>query len=208
MGSEPSYNLSTYLGSVYKNNRQVTLLTGMNGPGKQDVYMSGYLDGCGDIILKPGTIAHAQGCEGKISYLGGHEYSTAVPVTSGSKSQGTRLFLNALFEAQCATSGTIDPGDDVDSDGDGVTDGNDPYPNDPTRCGDTDLDDCDDCASGHFDTQTDCSAAGDAGTGGGLAGQDSGCCQTGTDPRSVALALGLAALAFRRRGRGGGRRRR
>jgi MYXO-CTERM domain-containing protein len=201
-GSEPSYNLSSYLGSVYKNNRQVTLLTGMNGPGKQDVYMSGYLDGCGDIILKPGTIGHATGCEGKISYLGGHQYSTTVPVTSGSESQGTRLFLNALFEAQCATSGAVvPPGDDVDSDGDGVTDGNDPYPDDPNRCGDTDVDDCDDCASGHFDTQNDCSAAGDAGLNGNQPGQSGGCCETGTDPRSILLALGIVAFVLRRRRR-------
>lgn len=200
-GSEPAYNLSTYLGSIYKNNRQVTLLTSQQGPGDQDVWMSGYLDGCGDIILKDGTIGHAAGCEGKISYLGGHQYGTSVPLTSGSQSQGARLFLNALFEAQCATSGTIvDPGDDIDSDGDGVTDANDPYPTDPMRCGDTDVDDCDDCASGHFDTMNDCSAAGDAGTN-GLAGQDSGCCQTGTDPRSVVLALGVVALLLRRRRR-------
>ncbi len=100
-GSEPAYNLSDYLGTMYKNNRQVTLLTGPNGPGDQDLWMAGYLDGCGDVILKPG-VRHA-GCEGKISYLGGHAYSTTVPVTSGSQSQGTRLFLNALFEAECVT---------------------------------------------------------------------------------------------------------
>ncbi|MDB4955594.1 MAG: hypothetical protein JWO36_3163 [Myxococcales bacterium] len=111
-GSEPAYNLSTYLNTTYKNNRQVTLLTGPNGPGDQDLWMTGYLDGCGDVILKPGTngggTSGAGGtagteCGGKISYLGGHQYSTNVPVTSGSTSQGTRLFLNALFEAQCVT---------------------------------------------------------------------------------------------------------
>ena len=41
--------------------------------------MAGYLDGCGDVILSHGP-KHA-GCEGKISYLGGHQYSTTVPVT-------------------------------------------------------------------------------------------------------------------------------
>ncbi len=103
-GSEPSYNLSTYLNTQYKNNRQVTLLTGANGPGDQDLWMTGYLDGCGQVILKgnaPGSTPDA--CGGKISYLGGHQYSTTVPVTSGSQSQGTRLFLNALFEADCVT---------------------------------------------------------------------------------------------------------
>jgi hypothetical protein len=98
-GSEPAYNLSSYLGTMYKNNRQVTLLTGQNGPGDQDLWMSGYLDGCNDIILKgPGAA-----CGGKISYLGGHQYQTTVPLASGSQSQGTRLFLNALFEADCVT---------------------------------------------------------------------------------------------------------
>ena len=90
---------------MYKNNRQVTLLTGPNGPGDQDLWMTGVLDGCGDIILgppPPGATPHAA-CEGKISYLGGHQYQTAVPLTSGSQSIGTRLFLNALFEAQCVT---------------------------------------------------------------------------------------------------------
>jgi hypothetical protein len=103
-GSEPAYNLSTYLGTMYKNNRQVTLLTGANGPGDQDLWMTGYLDGCGDVILKGSPSAPPPSeCGGKISYLGGHSYSTTVPVTSGSQSQGTRLFLNALFEAQCVT---------------------------------------------------------------------------------------------------------
>jgi hypothetical protein len=101
-GSEPAYNLSTYLGTMYKNNRQVTLLTGANGPGDQDLWMSGYLDGCNDIILKGG--GPRASCGGKISYLGGHQYQTTVPLASGSQSQGTRLFLNALFEADCVTA--------------------------------------------------------------------------------------------------------
>jgi hypothetical protein len=69
-----------------------------------DLRMTGYLDGCGEVILKGTTPStRSATCEGKISYLGGHQYSTAVPVTSGSQSQGTRLFLNALFEARCVT---------------------------------------------------------------------------------------------------------
>ena len=102
-GSEPAFNLSTYLGTTYKNNRQVTLLTGANGPGDQDLWMTGYLDGCGDVILKTNGAPTSSECAGKISYLAGHQYQTTVPVTSGSQSIGTRLFLNALFEAQCVT---------------------------------------------------------------------------------------------------------
>jgi hypothetical protein len=76
--------------------------------------MSGYIDGCADIGIifrqEPGSAsplapapADPAPCQGKVSYLGGHQYQTSVPVTSGSQSQGTRLFLNALFEAQCVT---------------------------------------------------------------------------------------------------------
>ena len=211
-GSEPAYNLSAYLGTTYKNNRQVTLLTGANGPGDQDLWMSGYLDGCGDIIGiggsggtgDPSAVAteHHAGCGGKVSYLGGHQYRTDVPVTSGSQSQGARLFLNALFEADCVTEVGPGPGD---SDGDGVPDDADSDPSDPTKCGDSDADGCDDCSSGHFDLQTDCSGAGTGdGTGDGAAQGESpgGCCDTGAGPGpmggSLALA-GLILLASRRR---------
>lgn len=198
-GSEPAYNLSSYLGTMYKNNRQVTLLTGPNGPGAQDLWMTGYLDGCGDIILKPGE--RAAGCEGKISYLGGHSYSTAVPVTSGSQSQGTRLFLNALFEAQCTTAaggGGGGGGGGTDTDGDGVGDGADPFPDDPTQCGDSDSDGCDDCSSGMFDLANDCD-------GGAGAASPGGCCETsagsagGRQAALLAMLLGLVLLRRRRR---------
>jgi uncharacterized protein (TIGR03382 family) len=188
-GSEPAYNLSTYLQTTYKNNRQVTLLTGPNGPGDQDLWMSGYLDGCGDIILL--TDEHPQGrpraasCGGKISYLGGHQFSTNVPLTSGSSSQGTRLFLNALFEADCVTgrSPTI-PGD---SDGDGVPDSSDAAPTDPSACGDSDGNSCDDCASGHFDLTYDCNVS-DGGGG--------GCCDAGAHGPGGPLTLGALVLGM------------
>jgi hypothetical protein len=103
-GSEPSYNLSDYLGTTYKNNRQVTLITGPNGPGAEDVWMTGYLDGCNDVVIGKDRDHHTTAqCLGKISYLGGHQYTTNVPLASGSQSIGTRLFLNALFEADCVT---------------------------------------------------------------------------------------------------------
>jgi hypothetical protein len=198
-GSEPAFNLSTYLGSVYKNNRQVTLLTGANGPGDQDLWMSGYLDGCGDILLatgKGGATRKAAGCEGKISYLAGHKYSTSVPVTSKSEGHGTRLFLNALFEAQCTVGGG--GGGGADSDGDGVDDGNDPYPDDPTRCGDSDGDGCDDCASGVFDPDNDCDIDGGGGASPG------GCCDTSRSSERnliVAVLVGHVLLRPRRRRR-------
>ncbi len=105
-GSEPAYNLSTYLMTMYKNNREVTFITGPNGPGSQDIWMTGYADGSCDIgtgeVFLPGG-GGACGT-GKVSYLGGHDYKTGVPLSGNGDSQGTRLFLNALFEADCVTS--------------------------------------------------------------------------------------------------------
>jgi hypothetical protein len=107
-GSEPAYNLSSYLGTAYKNNREVTFITGPSGPGNQDVWMTGYIDGVCDIGCKPGeecfTVNKECSTGGKVSYLGGHSYSTKVPISGNADSQGTRLFLNALFEADCVTS--------------------------------------------------------------------------------------------------------
>ncbi|MBA2539691.1 MAG: hypothetical protein H0V17_08660 [Deltaproteobacteria bacterium] len=183
-GSEPAYNLSSFLGVEYKNNRQVTLLTGPNGPEVADIYMTGYLDGACALgpLLKPGDRG---ACNGKISYLGGHSYDTQVPVISGSKSQGARLFLNALFEADCVTGTTVGP----DADGDGVTDDQDPEPDDPNVCGDSDSDGCDDCSTGHFDLTNDCTGGG----GGGEAA--SGCCDAG-DTSTLPGWLALCGLVF------------
>lgn len=104
-GSEPAYNLSDYLGTTYKNDREVTFLTGKDGPGQQDVWMSGYADGTCDIGGDPEFGGGTGECAtGKVSYLGGHKYDTAVPISAHPETQGTRLFLNALFEADCVTA--------------------------------------------------------------------------------------------------------
>jgi hypothetical protein len=108
-GSEPAYNLSNFLGSGYKNDRDVTFITGPNGPGDQDIWMTGYMDGiceigCDDDNSTDCDVSFSECHTGKVSYLGGHEYLTAVPLSTNSGSQGTRLFLNALFEADCVTA--------------------------------------------------------------------------------------------------------
>jgi len=106
-GSEPAYNLSTYLGTKYKNDREVTFITGPSGPGAQDVWMTGYVDGECDLIpvIKAGQDGGTgPACGGKVSYLGGHSYDTKVPVSGNPNTQGTRMFLNALFEADCVTT--------------------------------------------------------------------------------------------------------
>jgi len=101
-GSEPAYSLSAYLDATYINNMDVTFITAPPGPGDQDVWMTGFMDGVCNIghdDVTPGVCTF-----GKVSYLGGHEYSTNVPVSANADSQGTRLFLNALFEADCVTT--------------------------------------------------------------------------------------------------------
>ncbi len=102
-GSEPAYNLSDYLGTRYIGDADVTFITGPDGPGDQDVWMTGYVDGVCDIrfdeFMRPGMCTL-----GKVSYLGGHRYGTGLPISRNGDTQGTRLFLNALFEADCVTT--------------------------------------------------------------------------------------------------------
>jgi MYXO-CTERM domain-containing protein len=200
-GSEPAYNLSSYLGTTYKNDRDVTFITAMDGPGIADVWMTGFVDGTCDVQDTEddvgGTISD---CGGKVSYLGGHSYLGK---------NGQRLFLNALFEAECTTNANWpnDPGVGPDGDGDGAPDATDPFPDDATKCGDSDNDGCDDCSSGSFSPLNDgpdenMDGICDAGEGGG-SGDDGGCgCRTsGGNGAGLMLffAIMLGALTRRRR---------
>jgi len=93
-GSEPAYTLPD--GQDYKAS-DIVMITEKGTPvGVNDVWMTGNLDG---------ICPAAEGCltAGKVSYLGGHEYSTDLPLSENPDSMGTRLFLNSLFEAPCAT---------------------------------------------------------------------------------------------------------
>mgnify|MGYP000970339225 CR=1 FL=1 len=102
-GSEPAYNLSETLGSTYINDLDVTFITGPDGPGAADVWMTGYIDG--DCSIVEDDVWIPEDCnKGKVSYLGGHEYSVNLPISANGASQGTRLFLNALFEADCVSA--------------------------------------------------------------------------------------------------------
>jgi hypothetical protein len=58
--------------------------------GHEDVWMNGHMDD--------------DPAKGKVSYLGGHKYVTDLPISSNPMTQGTRYFLNALFEAPCSSS--------------------------------------------------------------------------------------------------------
>jgi len=107
-GSEPSYTLPE--GDSYFD-EGVVMLTESGSPiGYRDVWMTGYLDGeCDvDIIIEKdmggAPFPQPEDCPGKISYLGGHKYSTDTPISAHPDAQGTRFFLNALFEADCITA--------------------------------------------------------------------------------------------------------
>lgn len=94
-GSEPAYALPE--GDMYKAGGVVMITAAGVPEGEQDLWMTGYLDGaCPPDALECGSF-------GKVSYLGGHQYPTDLPVTANPDVQGARLFLNALFEAPCAT---------------------------------------------------------------------------------------------------------
>ena len=105
-GSEPAYgfinNQGMSNGSSYYFQDVVMIRGAGVGFGVQDLWMTGYAHGTCDI----GTTAPPVGantCKGKVSYLGGHQYNANTPMSKNPQSEGTRLFLNSLFEAGCVT---------------------------------------------------------------------------------------------------------
>jgi uncharacterized repeat protein (TIGR01451 family)/MYXO-CTERM domain-containing protein len=96
-GSEPAYALPA--GDTYKSSASITLMTNHNSPpGAYDVWMTGYLDGA-----CPPDQSECGGY-GKVSYLGGHQYTVNMPISTNPKTQGVRLFLNSLFDSYCAAA--------------------------------------------------------------------------------------------------------
>jgi len=67
-------------------------------PGEADLWLTGRLDG--DCSILNDTCA-AGDALGLVSYLAGGAYSTTMPVTTNPQANGVRLFLNALFAADC-----------------------------------------------------------------------------------------------------------
>ena len=87
-GSEPAFSLD--VGSFYYN-ANVVMVSGQGTvAGQDDVWMNGHMDD--------------DPTNGKVSYLGGHKYDTALPISANPLTQGTRYFLNALFDAPCTAS--------------------------------------------------------------------------------------------------------
>jgi hypothetical protein len=93
-GSEPAYSLPP--GDSYFFDNTVIITAAGTPEGESDVWMTGFLDGA----CPPD--AHECPGSGKVSYLGGHAYDVALPISANPTTQGARLFLNSLFEAPCA----------------------------------------------------------------------------------------------------------
>ena len=86
-GAIPSFRLTG--GSLYAVDS--LLMQGSAAVGtNQMLYLTGYLDGVAT--------------KGKVSYLGGHAYNTALPITANNNDQGTRLFLNGLIQSPCTSN--------------------------------------------------------------------------------------------------------
>jgi len=86
---------------------------------------------CGD-----GVIGGTEECDG--ATLGGKTCATQTPATPAG-------MLRCSATCQFDTSSCALPSP-TDADNDGVVDNQDPFPNDNTRCGDADADQCDDCS--------------------------------------------------------------
>jgi uncharacterized repeat protein (TIGR01451 family) len=97
-GSEPAYALPA--GSAYYDSGIVMVRALGEAPGTRDIWMTGYAGGA--CKIDEGTCQ--AGSKGKVSYLGGHQYTVKTPMTANKTSQGTRLFLNSLYEAGCVTT--------------------------------------------------------------------------------------------------------
>lgn len=95
-GSEPAYSPAS--GSGYHVGGVVMITKSGTPEGDTDVWMTGFLDGA-----CPPDVESCENNYGKVSYLGGHQYPTTLPISKNPQTQGTRLFLNSLFEAPCAT---------------------------------------------------------------------------------------------------------
>jgi uncharacterized repeat protein (TIGR01451 family) len=95
-GSEPAYSPAS--GSSYHVGGVVMITKSGTPEGDSDVWMTGFLDGA-----CPPDVESCENNYGKVSYLGGHQYPTTLPISKNPQTQGTRLFLNSLFEAPCAT---------------------------------------------------------------------------------------------------------
>lgn len=98
-GSHPAFGLAT--GSTYYDNSSVMVRsTNASSVGLNDVWIGGYYTGTCP-LSSLGNCTNP-GPKGKVTYLGGHAYTTTVPISASPTTQGARLFLNSIFAGSCA----------------------------------------------------------------------------------------------------------
>jgi uncharacterized repeat protein (TIGR01451 family) len=89
-GAVDSFKANASGGSDYKTGVTTLINESTSNLLQRITMLTGRLDG--------------QSVNGQVTYLGGHDYSLDVPITSNPQTNGIRLFLNALFKSDCATS--------------------------------------------------------------------------------------------------------
>jgi hypothetical protein len=60
------------------------------------------IDDAGDDVLWATARLGGDASNGQITYLAGHNYSVTTPITTNPQTNGVRLFLDSLFESDCA----------------------------------------------------------------------------------------------------------
>ncbi len=96
-GSQPAYALAA--GSTYGDSSSVMMRGVGAAIGVQDVWIGGYYNAtCA--LASLGNCTNA-GPKGKVTYLGGHQYSSTIPISTNPTTQGNRLFLNSIFAGSC-----------------------------------------------------------------------------------------------------------
>lgn len=101
-GSEIAYSLPA--GGAFYDKNVVMIKDAATSLGQRSIWMTGYLNGACTVDEGSDTGPACSAGVGKVSYLGGHQYAVKVPISKNPTTQGTRLFLNSLFEAGCVTS--------------------------------------------------------------------------------------------------------
>ncbi len=94
-GAVDSIGLAT--GSTLRASDVVLITLGgapLPAAGTRMVYLTGNVD--------------ANPAFGKVSYLAGHDYGVALPISTNALTNGARLFLNSIFESNCAEA-TFEP---------------------------------------------------------------------------------------------------